>query len=405
MQAVAKVKLGLRENWRQFALLVIINGFVGGMLGIERTLVPSLAKDVFGINSFTAILSFIFVFGAVKSVANLYAGKLAARIGKKNLLVIGWLFALPVPFMLIYAPSWNWVIVANVFLGINQGFCWSTAVIMKIDLVGPKNRGLAMGFNEFAGYFSLAVVAFLTGYIASNYGLKPYPFYLGIVLSLAGLLGSALFITDTEGHVQQETSTHGSEQTENVFMDTTFRDKNLSSVTQAGLINNLNDGMMWGIFPLLLKEKGFDFSQIGIIVAIYPAVWGISQLFTGRLADKVNRKTLLFWGMLLQGIVLFAVVLSTNFYFYIAISVLLGLGTAMVYPTFLAAVADFSHPQQRAQTIGIFRFWRDSGYVFGALITGLVIDRFDYSIAIFAVAALTTMSAVIIFFRMNGRKV
>lgn len=398
-----EVKHGLKENWKQFSLLVIINGFVGGMLGIERTVIPQLARDVFGINSFTAILSFIVVFGTVKAFANLYAGKLATSIGKKNLLVIGWIAALPVPFMLIYAPSWSWVLAANVFLGVNQGLCWSTAVMMKIDLVGPKNRGLAMGFNEFAGYFSLALIAFLTGYIASHYGLKPYPFYLGIFLSLAGLIGSLVLVRDTGAYVDQEATSHVHSQVENIFWDTTYKDKNLSSVTQAGLINNLNDGMMWGLFPLLLKEKGFDFSHIGIIVAIYPAVWGISQLFTGMLADKYKRKTLLFWGMLLQGIILFTVILSANFYFYIIISALLGLGTAMVYPTFLAAVADFSHPRQRAQTIGIFRFWRDSGYVFGALLTGVIIDHFNYSFAIFAVAVLTTISAFIILLRMNER--
>ncbi len=396
-----KIQLGLRENWKQFTLLVIINGFVGGMLGVERTLIPNLAKDVFGIQSFTAILSFIVVFGTVKAFTNLYAGKLATRIGRKNLLVMGWIAALPVPFMLIYAPTWNWIIAANIFLGINQGLCWSTAVMMKIDLVGPKNRGLAMGLNEFAGYFSLAIIAFLTGYIAAQYGLRPYPFYLGIILSWVGLLGSIFFIKDTGVHVQQEALTSHGVQIKNVFLDTTFKNRNLSSVTQAGLVNNLNDGMMWGLFPMLLKEKGFDFSQIGIIVALYPAVWGISQLFTGMLADRLNRKTLLFWGMLLQGIALFAVILSGNFYFYILISVLLGLGTAMVYPTFLAAVADFSHPNQRAQSIGIFRFWRDSGYVFGALLTGLVIDHFSYSFAIFAVAALTALSALVILVRMK----
>jgi MFS family permease len=398
------IKLGLMENWKQFSLLVIINGFVGGMLGIERTLIPSLAKDVFGINSFTAILSFIIVFGTVKAFANLYAGTLATRIGKKNLLVIGWIAALPVPFMLIYAPSWNWVLFANIFLGINQGLCWSTSVMMKIDLVGTKNRGLAMGFNEFAGYLSLALIAFLTGHIAAQYGLKPYPFYLGIFLALTGLFGSLFFIKDTAVHVLQEAAENSTPQVKNIFLDTTLRNKNLSSVTQAGLINNLNDGMIWGLFPLLLKEKGFNFSQIGIIVAIYPAVWGISQLLTGILADKFRRKTLLFWGMLLQGVVLFALALSGNFYFYVVISVLLGLGTAMVYPTFLAAVADFSHPNQRAQSIGIFRFWRDSGYVFGAIITGIIIDDFNTATAIIAVAVLTILSALVILFRMNDRK-
>ncbi len=404
MEAVGEIKLGLRDNWKQFSLLVIINGFVGGMLGMERTIIPQLARESFGINSVTAILSFIVVFGTVKAFANLYAGQLASRIGRKNLLIIGWIAALPVPFMLMYAPSWSWILAANIFLGINQGLCWSAAVMMKIDLVGPKNRGLAMGFNEFAGYFSIAVIAFLTGYIASQYGLRPFPFYLGIILSTGGLLGSIFLIRDTGSHVQQEASSHGKAEDKNVFLDTTFKNKNLSSVTQAGMINNLNDGMMWGLFPMLLKEKDFDFTQIGIIVAIYPAVWGISQLFTGILSDIVKRKPLLFWGMLLQGVVLFALVFDSGFYFYITISALLGLGTAMVYPTFLAAIADFSHPNQRAQSIGVFRFWRDSGYVFGALITGVLIDYFDYSMAIFAVATLTSLSALIILMRMNEHK-
>jgi len=402
------VQLGLKENWRQFMLLVIINGFVGGMLGIERTLIPELAKDIFGINSFTTILSFIVVFGTVKAFANLYAGKLASRVGRKNLLIIGWIAALPVPFLLIYAPSWNWILAANILLGINQGLCWSTAVMMKIDLAGVKNRGLAMGINEFAGYFSLALIAFLTGYLAAQYGLKPYPFYLGILLSFAGLAGSVFLIKDTEQHVQLEASTpesspyeEGKKLVKNVFWNTTWKSKNISSVTQAGLINNLNDAMIWGLFPLLLKSKGFNLSQIGLIVAIYPAVWGISQLFTGILADQYRRKTLLFWGMLLQGLVLFLLPLYSSYYFYIIMATLLGLGTALVYPTFLAAVADFSHPYQRAHSIGIFRFWRDSGYVFGAILTGLIIDQFNYSVAIFAVAGLTTLSAIIIIFRMN----
>lgn len=406
--STAGIKLGLRENWRQFMLLVIINGFVGGMLGIERTLLPQLAKEVFGINSFTAILSFIVVFGTVKAFANLYAGKLASRVGRKNLLVIGWIAALPVPFLLLYGPSWNWILAANVLLGINQGLCWSTAVMMKIDLAGVKNRGLAMGINEFAGYFSLALIAFLTGYLAAHYGLKPYPFYLGILISFAGLFGSVFLITDTEKHVKLEASKpenskyeEGKKLVKNVFRNTTWQSKNISSVTQAGLINNLNDAMVWGLFPLLLASKGFNLAQIGLIVAIYPAVWGISQLFTGILADQYKRKTLLFWGMLMQGLVLFMLPLFSGYYFYILMATLLGLATALVYPTFLAAVADFSHPYQRAHSIGIFRFWRDSGYVFGAILTGLIIDQFNYSTAIFAVAALTTLSAIIIIFRMN----
>ncbi|HXH20307.1 MAG TPA: MFS transporter [Chitinophagales bacterium] len=398
-------QLGLKANWRQFTLLVIINGFVGAMLGIERTLVPELGRQVFHLEFTTAILSFIIVFGVVKATANYYAGSLANRIGRKNILVLGWLAALPVPFILIYAGSWNWILLANIFLGINQGLCWSTTVMMKIDLVGTSNRGLAMGLNEFAGYVSLGTVAFITGYIASVHGLRPQPFYLGIALSAAGLLSSILLVKDTAGHVRKEAETTSSVPSANVFLDTTFRNRNLSSVTQAGLVNNLNDGMMWGLFPLLLKSKGFDYAQIGIIVAVYPAVWGVTQLFTGFLSDKLSRKPLLFWGMLLQGLALFAMAGSGNFYFYLFISVLLGLGTALVYPTFLAAVADFSHPIQRAKSIGVFRFWRDSGYVFGALITGIVMDRSGYTTAIIAVAVLTMLSALVIQFRMRRKKI
>src|SRR5678809_1533670 len=283
-----QVQLGLKENWKQFTLLVIINAFVGGMVGLERSILPRIAEVEFHIAAKTAILSFIIVFGIVKAVANYFTGALANRIGRKNLLTIGWLFAIPVPFMLMSAGSWDWIIAANVLLGINQGLTWSSTVVMKIDLVGEKQRGFAMGLNEFAGYVALAIVAFLTGWIASEYGLRPYPFYLGIGLVFLGLLGSLFFIKDTKHHVAKETVTNTVPRLKNIFWDTTWRNKNLGSVTQAGLINNLNDGMAWGIFPILLATKGFTIGEIGIVTAIYPAVWGIGQLFTGRMADKLS---------------------------------------------------------------------------------------------------------------------
>ncbi len=298
------IKLGLKENWKQFTLLVIINAFVGGMVGLERAILPQIAEGEFHVAAKTAILSFIIVFGIVKAIINYFTGSLANKVGRKNLLVIGWLFALPVPFILMFANHWNWIIAANVLLGINQGLTWSSTVVMKIDLVGEKQRGFAMGLNEFAGYLSVAIVAFLTGWIAGEYGLRPYPFMIGIVLSILGLFGSWFLIKDTKHHVAKESHSSTIPLLKHIFLDTTWKNKNLGSVTQAGLINNLNDGMVWGIFPILLFQKNFSLEQIGIITATYPAVWGLGQLVTGKMADYFCKKDMLFTGMLLQGLAL-----------------------------------------------------------------------------------------------------
>ena len=395
-----KVTLGLKENWRQFTLLVIINGFVGGMVGLERTILPEIAEVDFGMAAKTAILSFIVVFGVVKAVSNYYAGALADKIGRRKLLVIGWLFALPVPFMLMLAPSWSWIIAANVLLGINQGLAWSSTVVMKIDLVGERNRGLAMGMNESAGYASVALVAFATGWIASEYGLRPYPFYIGVFLSVLGLLGSWLLVKDTLQHVGVESKQSSVPRLKNVFSDTTWRHHNLGSLTQAGLINNLNDGLVWGLLPILLANLDFSLAKIGVVTGIYPAVWGIGQLVTGKMSDHLSKNHMLFWGMLLQGVTLVLMTWAAGYGQFILLSFLLGAGTAIVYPTFLAAVADNTHPQQRAQSIGIFRLWRDLGYAIGALLTGILADWFSIQTAVLAIGFLTFTSAWVIRLRM-----
>ncbi|HOX82798.1 MAG TPA: MFS transporter [Chryseolinea sp.] len=396
-----EVQLGLKENWKQFTLLVIVNAFVGGMIGLERTIVPQIAEADFGMAAKTAILSFIVVFGVTKAITNYYTGTLANRFGRKNLLVVGWFFALPVPILLIYAADWNWIIAANIFMGISQGLTWSSTVVMKIDLVGEKDRGFAMGLNEFAGYIALAVVAFLTGWIANNYGLRPYPFYIGIGMAIVGLLMSWLFVTDTNKHVKLEVTSSNISKLENLFWETTWHHKNLGSITQAGLVNNLNDGMVWGLFPLLLASKGFDLHQIGIIVATYPAVWGLGQLYSGKLADQYCKKTLLFIGMLIQGIALLGMVSANSFSLFIILSSFLGIGTAIVYPTFLAAISDYTHPDQRPKSIGIFRLWRDLGYAIGAVLTGIIADRFGLVAPILAIGLLTIASSLIVKFRMN----
>jgi MFS family permease len=395
------IKIGLKENLRQFILLVVVNAFVGGMIGLERSILPQIAEAEFHIAAKTAILSFIVVFGFVKAVTNYYTGTFANKFGRKNLLVIGWLIALPIPFILMLAPNWNWIIAANVLLGLNQGLAWSSTVVMKIDLVGEKERGFAMGLNEFAGYLAVAVVAFFTGWIASEYGLRPYPFYIGIALSISGLILSWVFIKDTKHHVAKESETNNTRKLKNVFWDTTIHDPNLGSVTQAGLINNLNDGMVWGLFPIILFQKGFTLSEIGIITSIYPAVWGIGQLFTGKMADRYCKKNVLFWGMLLQGIALFFLMFATTFLHFSVISVILGWGTAMVYPTFLATVAEYTHPFDRAKSLGTFRLWRDLGYAVGAILTGLIADAFNINASVIVIASLTIGSAVIIEYRMK----
>jgi MFS family permease len=395
-----KVKLGLKENWLQFTILVIVNAFVGGMVGLERTIFPKFAEMEFGIASKTAILSFIIAFGITKAITNYFTGKLANKYGRKNLLIIGWLFAIPIPFILIYAPSWNWVIFANVLLGINQGLTWSSTVVMKIDLVGEKDRGLAMGINEFAGYFAVGIMAFLTGMIAQKYGVTPYPFYLGIGISIIGLLLSILFVRDTRAFVNIEQKKTNTKELESVFLDTTFKDKSLSSITQAGLVNNLNDGMIWGILPILLLSLNYDSKNIGIIAAIYPTVWGIGQLFTGKMSDHYSKKRMLFWGMLLQGIAIILIPYFTSFYELASIAAILGLGTALVYPTFLSAIASATSPTQRAESIGVFRLWRDLGYAIGAILSGIIADIYGVETAIISIGIITILSSIVIQFRM-----
>lgn len=395
------IQLGLKENWKQFSLLVLINAFVGGMVGLERTIIPQIAEADFGLAARTAILSFIVVFGVTKAITNYYTGVLVNRFGRKNLLVFGWVLALPVPLLLICAHDWNWIIAANIFLGVSQGLTWSSTIVMKIDLVGEKDRGFAMGLNEFAGYVALAAIAFLTGWIASNHGLRPYPFYIGIAMAVIGLIMSWLFVKDTHHHVKLEATNSAIPLLKNLFWETTWRHRNLGTITQAGLVNNLNDGMVWGLFPLLLVSKGFDLHETGIIVAIYPATWGFGQLYTGNLADKHCKKTLLFVGMLMQGIALLGMIWANSFFSFIVLSALLGIGTAVVYPAFLAAISDYTHPDQRPKSIGIFRLWRDLGYAIGAVLTGLIADRLGLLAPIVAIGLLTVASALVIKFRMN----
>jgi MFS family permease len=400
MKQSKSIELGLKNNWKQFTILVIVNAFVGGMIGMERTIFPQFAELEFGVASKTAILSFITAFGITKAVANYYTGKLANRFGRKNLLVLGWLLAIPIPFILIYAPSWSWVIAANVLLGASQGLTWSSTVVMKIDLVGEKDRGLAMGLNEFAGYFAVGIIAFLSGYVASEYGITPYPFYIGIFISIVGLILSLLWVKDTRGFVKKESESNQTQTLKNIFWDTTIHHKTLSSVTQAGLVNNLNDGMIWGLLPILLFSLHYNTENIGIISAIYPTVWGIGQLFTGKMSDLYSKKRMLFWGMLLQGLAILALPFTESF---IALSVLagtLGLGTALVYPTFLSTIAQATSPAQRAESIGTFRLWRDLGYAFGAIISGITADLFGINNAIFLIGVLTILSAMVIQVRM-----
>ncbi len=394
------VQLGLKQNWKQFTLLVIVNAFVGGMIGMERSIFPQFAEEVFGIESKTAILSFITAFGITKALTNYVAGRFANYLGRKNLLLLGWMIALPIPFILINASNWNIVVLANILLGISQGLTWSSTVVMKIDLVGEKDRGFAMGLNEFAGYFSIGIIAFLSGYIAHNYGITPYPFYIGIFISIFGFILTLVWVKDTRKFVKQETPSNSSQQLKNIFFETTFKNKTLSSVTQAGLVNNLNDGMIWGLLPIILISMNYNVQQIGMITSIYPIVWGIGQLFTGKMSDIYSKKKMLFWGMLLQGIAIIFIPLSSSFFMLSIISVCLGLGTAFVYPTFLSTIAQFTNPQQRAESIGTFRLWRDLGYAFGAVISGFTADLFGIDIAIYFVGSITIISSIIIKIRM-----
>ena len=394
------VKLGLRENWKAFTILVVVNAFVGGMVGIERSIFPKFAETEFGMTSKSAILSFIIAFGISKAIANYVTGFLAKMYGRKNILVLGWMIALPIPFILIYANSWNWVVFANILLGISQGFTWSSTVVMKMDLVGPKNRGLAMGINEFAGYISVGLFAFLSSYIAQQYGITPYPFYLGILLSVLGILFSIFLVKDTSIFVDKEQIINSNQKLDHLFLETTFKNKTLSSVTQAGFVNNLNDGMIWGLLPILLLSASFSLDKIGVITAVYPLVWGFGQLFTGKMSDHYAKKEMLFWGMFLQGLAIFALPYSSSFWIIIFLSVILGFGTALVYPTFLNTIASSTAPNQRAEIIGIFRLWRDFGYAFGALLSGIIADSFGVDIAVYFIAFLTLISAMIIRIRM-----
>lgn len=394
------IKLGLKENWRQFSLLVIVNAFVGGMIGLERSIIPSLAEIEFNISSKSAILSFIVVFGISKAIANYFTGKLANKIGRRNLLIIGWILALPIPIIIIYANAWLWIIMANILLGISQGLTWSSTVVMKMDLVGEKQRGFAMGINEFAGYLAVGIVAFLTGYIAEEYGVRPYPFYIGIIISILGLLLSIIWVEDTQNFVVQEAKNTNINNHENVFLITTFKDKTLSSVTQAGLVNNLNDGMIWGLLPILLLQLKLSNQSMGIITAIYPVFWGIGQLFTGKMSDIYSKKKMLFWGMLLQGIAIVLLAFVKNFPLLVTLSISLGIGTALVYPTFLSTIAQVTSPTQRAESIGVFRLWRDLGYSFGAIISGITADIFGVLYAIILIGVITILSALLIHNRM-----
>ena len=408
-----EVTLGIRANLAQFSLLVVVNAFVGAMVGMERAILPSIAEQEFHLAARAAILSFIVVFGITKALTNYLAGRLSEAYGRKAILVAGWLVASPVPFLLMWAPSWAWVLFANVLLGVSQGLTWSSTVIMKIDLAGPEKRGLAMGLNEFAGYFAVAGSALATGAIASRFGLRPQPFYLGLGYVALGLLLSVFLVRETRGHARQEAKLDGGlpaagvPSQREVFALTSLLDKNLSSVSQAGLVNNLNDGMAWGLFPLYFAAAGMHLAEIGWLAAIYPGVWGMGQLFTGALSDKVGRKWLIVSGMWLQAIGIGVTVLSRSFPGFAVGGALLGLGTAMVYPTLLATIGDVAHPSWRASAVGVYRLWRDLGYAIGALLAGLVADILGVPAAIWAVAALTFLSGLVAALRMTetlGRK-
>jgi MFS family permease len=395
------VRLGLRENLGQFALLVVVNAFVGAMVGLERSILPAIAEQEFQLAARTAVLSFIVVFGVAKALTNYGAGRLSDRLGRKHVLVAGWLVAVPVPFLLMWAPSWNWILFANLLLGISQGLTWSTTVIMKIDLVGSKRRGLAMGLNEFAGYVALAASALATGWIAARYGLRPQPFYLGVVFAIVGLALSAFLVRETRHHVSHESALLGTLALDGVptprevFWRTTLLDANLSSVSQAGLVNNLNDGMAWGLFPLVFAAAGMNLAQVGLLAAVYPATSGVGQLVTGALSDRTGRKPLIVWGMWIQAAGIGVVTMAHAFAGFVIGAVLLGIGTAMVYPTLLAAIGDVAHPSWRASAVGVYRLWRDLGYAVGALLAGVTADAFGLNVAMWVIAGLTGVSGIV----------
>jgi MFS family permease len=396
-----RIKLGLRANWQQFSILVVVNAFVGGMVGMERSILPAIAEQEFKLVAHTAILAFIIVFGLSKALTNYFAGRFSDKYGRKVVLVGGWLIAMPVPFLLMWAPSWNWILLANAFLGISQGLTWSTTVIMKIDLAGPTNRGLAMGINEFAGYFAVGAAALATAWIAARHGLRPEPFYLGIVFALAGLSLSILAVRETKEYARMEAAQEPLQNQravptqKEIFWTTTFHDANLSSISQAGMVNNLNDGMAWGLFPLVFAAAGMSLAQIGALAAIYPTVWGVCQLFTGALSDRIGRKGLIVAGMWVQAVGIAMITVTTVFSWFAFGAVLLGVGTAMVYPTLLAAIGDVTDPRWRGSTVGVYRLWRDMGYAIGALLSGLIADAFGIASAMWFVAGLTFLSGVL----------
>ena len=398
---------GCAANWQQFSLLVLINAFVGGMVGLQGTVVPLIGSQEFKIASTTTVLSFIVSFGVIKAIANLVSGHFADVYGRKHMLVLGWLIGLPVPFMIGWGPSWGWIIAANALLGVNQGFAWSMTVIMKVDLVGPKSRGLAVGLNEFAGYLSVGLTALLAGFIAQRYGLRPQPFYLGIGYAVLGLTLSTLLVRDTRHHVGLEISHHASPSEAiafwEVFRRASFGDRNLFAASQAGLVNNLNFGMSWGIFPLFFASFGLVVERIGILNSVYPAVWGVLQTVTGPLSDRWGRKGLIMTGMWVQGSGLFLIAATHSFEWWFLASVLLGLGTAMVYPTLIAAVSDASHPSWRARSLSVYRFWRDLGYAIGALSAGMIADTLGMSWAITIIAALSFFSGAVVALLMRER--
>ena len=402
------IRLGLAENWRQFALLVLVNAFVGGMVGLERTVVPLIGAEEFRITSTTLVTSFIVSFGLVKAFTNLLSGHFADVYGRKRLLILGWVIALPVPFMIGWGPTWGWIVAANALLGVSQGLTWSMTVIMKIDLVGPKSRGLAVGLNEFAGYLSVGLTALATGFIAQRYGLRPAPFYLGIGYAAFGLILSVFLVRDTRHHLALETAGHASPAETmrfwQIFRRTSFGDRNLFAASQAGLVNNLNDGMSWGLFPLFFAGFGLTVGRIGILKAVYPVVWGVLQTITGPLSDRWGRKGLIVAGMWVQAIGLFLTAATRQFGWWLAASVLLGLGTAMVYPTLIASVSDASHPSWRARSLSVYRFWRDMGYAVGALASGVIADLFGSAWAIGSIGVLTFASGAVVAIAMGEAK-
>jgi MFS family permease len=405
---VSAPRLGLRENLPQFTLLVVLNAFVGAMVGLERTVLPLLGEQEFGLESKTAITSFIVSFGVTKAVLNLVAARLSDRVGRKPILVAGWVLALPVPFLIISAPAWWWIDVANVFLGANQALAWSMTVIMKIDLVGPKRRGLALGLNEFAGYFAVGVTSWVTGYIAAQHGLRPHPFYLGVGIAVLGLLGAIFLVRETHGYVRLEATTVGAAPATapsfgRIFYVTSLANVSLFAACQAGLVNNLNDGMSWGLYPLFFAAHGLNVASIGLIKAVYPAVWGILQIATGFLSDRLGRKSLIAWGMVVQAGGIWLTVCVPSYGAWLAGAALQGLGTAMVYPTLLAAITDHTSPTWRASSLGVYRFWRDLGYAIGALVSGIVADAMGFEAAIHLVAALTLASGLVVAAMMDRR--